>query len=54
MYIHLEMENEHKLGSIGKAGCNLEVLVVDETGRGVSPGEVSEIVVRRNGVMREY
>jgi acyl-CoA synthetase (AMP-forming)/AMP-acid ligase II len=52
--IHLGIGNEHKLGSIGKAGFNWEARIVDENGKDVPPGQVGEIVVKGNGVMREY
>ena len=52
--IHLGMEDEHKLGSIGKAGFNWEARIVDDQGNEVRRGEVGEIVVKGNGVMREY
>jgi acyl-CoA synthetase (AMP-forming)/AMP-acid ligase II len=52
--IHLGIGNEHKLGSIGKAGFNWEARVVDENDNDVPPGKVGEIIVKGNGVMREY
>jgi acyl-CoA synthetase (AMP-forming)/AMP-acid ligase II len=52
--IHLGMEDEHKLGSIGRAGFNWEARIVDDKGNDVPRGEVGEIVVKGNGVMREY
>lgn len=52
--IHLGIGNEHKLGSIGKAGFNWEARIVDENGNDVSPGVVGEIIVKGNGVMKEY
>jgi len=52
--IHLGIGNEHKLGSIGKAGFNWEARIVNESGEDVPQGEPGEIVVRGNGVMREY
>lgn len=52
--IHLGIGNEHKLGSIGKAGFNWEARIVDERGDDVLPGVVGEIVVKGNGVMKEY
>jgi acyl-CoA synthetase (AMP-forming)/AMP-acid ligase II len=52
--IHLGIGNEHKLGSIGRAGFNWEARIVDGKGNDVAVGEVGEIVVRGNGVMREY
>jgi acyl-CoA synthetase (AMP-forming)/AMP-acid ligase II len=52
--IHLGIGNEHKLGSIGKAGFNWEARVVDENDNDVASGKVGEIIVKGNGVMREY
>ncbi len=52
--IHLGIGNEHKLGSIGKAGFNWEARIVDENGKDVPLGDVGEIIVKGDGVMREY
>jgi len=52
--VHLGMENLHKVGAIGRAGFNWETRIVDEKGREVSKGKVGELLVRGNGVMREY
>jgi len=52
--LHLGIENPHKVGSIGKAGFNWEVRLVDDLGNDVPQGEVGEIIIRGNGVMREY
>jgi acyl-CoA synthetase (AMP-forming)/AMP-acid ligase II len=52
--IHLGPGNEHKLGSIGKAGFNWEARIVDDNGNDVIQGGVGEIIVKGNGVMREY
>ena len=52
--IHLGTENEHKVGSIGKAGFNWEARLVNERGEDVARGDVGEIVVKGDGVMREY
>jgi len=52
--IHLGIGNEFKLGSIGKAGFNWEARIVDENGQDVAHDEVGEIIVKGNGVMREY
>lgn len=52
--IHLGLGNDYKLGSIGKAGFNWETRIVDERGEDVAPGEIGEIAVKGNGVMREY
>jgi len=52
--IHLGIGNEHKLGSIGKAGFNWEARIVDEKNEDIAPGEIGEIIVKGNGVMEEY
>jgi acyl-CoA synthetase (AMP-forming)/AMP-acid ligase II len=52
--VHLGIENEHKVGAIGLAGFNWETAIVDEEGNPVKMGEVGELVVRGDGVMREY
>jgi acyl-CoA synthetase (AMP-forming)/AMP-acid ligase II len=52
--MHLGIENNHKVGSIGKPGFNWEARIVDEQGRDVEPGQTGELILRGNGVMREY
>ena len=52
--VHLGIENEHKVGAIGLPGFNWETRIVDEEGNPVKQGEVGELVVRGEGVMREY
>lgn len=52
--LHLGIENEHKVGAIGKAGFNWEVRIVDDKGEDVPQGEIGELLVRGNGVMKEY
>ena len=52
--VHLGMENEHKVGAIGRAGYGWQTRIVDERGEDVPPGEVGELLVRGDGVMREY
>ena len=52
--IHLTMGDTHKIGSIGKAGFNWEARIVNEKGEDVKREEVGEIIVRGNGVMKEY
>lgn len=52
--VHLGIENEHKVGAIGKAGFNWETRIVDENGRDVAKGEIGELLVRGDGVMKEY
>ena len=52
--VDLGIENNHKLEATGKAGFNWEVRVVDEQNNEVKCGEVGELIVRGNGVMKEY
>ena len=52
--VHLGIENEHKIGAIGLPGFNWEARIVDNDGNPVSQGEVGELVVRGDGVMKEY
>jgi acyl-CoA synthetase (AMP-forming)/AMP-acid ligase II len=52
--MHLGVENTHKVGSIGKPGFNWEARIVDESGGEVNRGQTGELVLRGDGVMREY
>ena len=52
--VHLGIENSHKVGAIGRPGFNWETRIVDENGKDVIPGQPGELIVRGNGVMREY
>jgi acyl-CoA synthetase (AMP-forming)/AMP-acid ligase II len=52
--VHLGIENTHKVGAIGVPGFNWETRVVDEAGHDVPKGEPGELIVRGDGVMREY
>ncbi len=52
--VHLGMENEHKVGAIGKAGFGWETKIVDENGNTVTRGEVGELAVKGPGVMTAY
>ena len=52
--VHLGIENEHKLGAIGKEALTWHARIVDINGMDVVPGEVGELVVKGNGVMSEY
>jgi len=51
---HLGMENEHKIGAIGKPSLIWDVRIVDEAGKDVRNEEVGEIIVKGSGVMKEY
>lgn len=44
----------HKLGTVGRAAPNVEIVICDEQGRRLPPGETGEVVVRGGMVMREY
>ncbi|MGD0489131.1 MAG: class I adenylate-forming enzyme family protein [Syntrophorhabdales bacterium] len=52
--VHLGIENSHKIGAIGRPGFNWETRVVDDQGNDVAQGAPGELIVRGDGVMREY
>jgi len=52
--IYLGVENEQKIGAIGKANMLWDARIVDRDGRDVKQGDVGELIVKGNGVMREY
>lgn len=60
--VHLGTENWRKAvhtgdckgAIIGKAGFNWQARIVSENGEDVLPGEVGELVVKGDGVMKEY
>jgi acyl-CoA synthetase (AMP-forming)/AMP-acid ligase II len=52
--VHLGIENERKVGAIGQPGFNWEARIVDDRGSNVAPGQIGELLVRGNGVMKEY
>jgi acyl-CoA synthetase (AMP-forming)/AMP-acid ligase II len=52
--IHLGIENEHKVGAIGKPGYGWQARIVDDKGKDVPQGKNGEIIVKGAGVMREY
>ena len=47
-------ELDQRPGSVGKAMPNCEVLVVDENGKEVGPGETGELIIRGSNVMQGY
>jgi acyl-CoA synthetase (AMP-forming)/AMP-acid ligase II len=52
--VHLGIENERKVGAIGKAGFNWEVRIVNDKGEDVAQGQVGELIVKGCGVLKEY
>ena len=52
--VHLGVENIHKVGAIGKAGYGWETAILDENRDPVKPGEVGELAVKGDGVMKCY
>jgi acyl-CoA synthetase (AMP-forming)/AMP-acid ligase II len=52
--VHLGIENERKIGAIGKPGLLWNVKIVDDNGNDVKQGEVGEVVAKGAGVMKEY
>ena len=52
--VDLGIENQHKLEATGKPGFNWEARIVNDKGEDVGPGEVGELLVKGNGVMKEY
>ena len=52
--VHLGVENIHKVGAIGIPGYNWQVKIVDETGNDVVQGEVGELCLKGDGVMKCY
>jgi acyl-CoA synthetase (AMP-forming)/AMP-acid ligase II len=46
--------NEHKIGAIGKPGLNWETRIVNDKDEDVAQGEVGELLLRGNGVMKGY
>ena len=52
--VHLGMENIDHVGAIGIAGYGWETRIVDEKRNDVARGEVGELAVRGDGVMKCY
>jgi len=52
--VHLGMENEHKVGAIGKAGYGWQTKIIARDGTAVAQGEVGELAVKGPGVMSAY
>jgi len=52
--VHLGVENMHKVGAIGKAGHGWQARIVDEQGRPVKPGDIGELILSGDCVMKGY
>jgi len=52
--VHLGMENERKVGAIGKPGLMWDARIVDDAGMDVAQGQVGELIVTGPGVMKCY
>jgi acyl-CoA synthetase (AMP-forming)/AMP-acid ligase II len=52
--VHLGLGNERKLGAIGIIGFNWDARIVNKAGEDVTQEEIGELVVKGNGVMKEY
>ena len=52
--VHLGMENIDHVGAIGKAGYGWQTKIVDEHRNQVAKGEVGELAVKGDGVMKCY
>jgi acyl-CoA synthetase (AMP-forming)/AMP-acid ligase II len=52
--VHLGMENEHKVGAIGKQSLVWDLRIVDDIGKDVPDGEVGEFIVKSSGIMKGY
>lgn len=52
--VHLGIESEHKVGAIGKAGFGWQTRIVDSNGKDVVRGEVGELLVKGDGIMKAY
>ena len=52
--VHLGVENIHKVGAIGIAGYGWETKILDEHRNPVEQGEVGELAVKGDGVMKCY
>ncbi len=52
--VDLGIGNERKIGAIGKPGLMWDLRIVNERDEDLRRGEVGEIIVKGNGVMKEY
>ncbi len=52
--VHLGMENERKVGAIGKPALVWDARIVNDAGEDVPKGEVGEVILKGPGVMKGY
>ncbi len=52
--VHLGIGNERKIGAIGRPGILWDARIVDDHGEDVRRGEVGELIVKGDGVMKGY
>ncbi len=52
--VHLGVENIHKVGAIGIPGYNWQVKIITAEGNEAVPGEVGELCLKGDGVMKCY
>jgi len=52
--VHLGVENIHKVGAIGKAGYGWQIKIVNECGEPVKKGDVGELILLGDSVMKCY
>jgi long-chain acyl-CoA synthetase len=52
--VNLGMENEHRVGAIGRPSLVWDLRIVDESGHDVQTGVVGEFIVKGSGIMKEY
>lgn len=52
--VYLGVENEHKVGAIGKQSLVWDLRIVDDNGRDVPQGEVGEFILKSSGIMKGY
>ncbi len=52
--VDLGIGNERKIGAIGKPGLMWDIRIVDDHEKDVPQGQVGEIVVKGNSLMKEY
>jgi len=52
--VHLGVENEHKVGALGKPSLIWDLRIVDENGKDVAQGDVGEFIVKSSGIMKGY